>query len=53
MGTSYLRQCESGAYNQKVILKTLEIHGTNKLAIRTIRCDADGNYADYAVLGGA
>lgn len=53
MGTSYLRQCESGANSQKIILKTLETHGTNKLAIRTIRCDGDGNYANYIVDAGA
>ncbi|CAD7082149.1 unnamed protein product [Hermetia illucens] len=52
MGLTYLRQCESAAYAQYLMQKTLAIHGTIHAEFKKIICDYDGAYGIYTVADG-
>lgn len=49
MGTRYLRQCESAAYAQNLIRKSLKLRGTYDVSFNNIKCDYDGNYGAYFI----
>ncbi|XP_049542748.1 uncharacterized protein LOC125955652 [Anopheles darlingi] len=51
-GETYLRQCESAAYAQKMILKKFYTRGTIGVTFNEIRCDYDGAYGRYMVENG-
>lgn len=51
-GETYLRQCESAAYAQKMILKKFNTHGTVGVTFNEIPCDYDGAYGRYKVENG-
>uniref|UniRef100_A0A182YD27 Thyroglobulin type-1 domain-containing protein n=1 Tax=Anopheles stephensi TaxID=30069 RepID=A0A182YD27_ANOST len=51
-GESYLRQCESAAHAQKIILKKFYTRGTVGVTFNEIPCDYDGAYGRYKVENG-
>lgn len=51
-GNKYLRQCDSGAFAQKLIKNKLVKRGTENISFNNIQCDYDGNYGMYRIENG-
>lgn len=52
MGTVYLRQCESAAHAQNLMLKALDVRGTKDVALTALQCDFDGSFGAYTIENG-
>lgn len=48
-GDRYLRRCESGAYAQRIIQKTLLNHGAINALPNQIKCNYDGTYGELVI----
>lgn len=50
-GDMYLRKCDSIAYAQGTLRKTMRVHGTNGATLNLANCNNDGSYGYYRLEG--